>query len=65
MAGTRITQLTPMALPGRRYGDFSGKGVAPITPTTGLVVVIALDLTSQYTEALDLTSQYTEVLELR
>lgn len=54
MAGTRITQLTPMALPGRRYGDFSGKGVAPVAPTTGLVVVIALDLTSQYTEPLEL-----------
>lgn len=35
MAGTRITQQHPTALPGRRYGSFSGK--------TGQTVVTIVD----------------------
>jgi len=30
MAGTRITQQMPKGIPGRRYGDFSGR--APFVP---------------------------------
>lgn len=32
MAGTKITQLEPTALPGRRYGAFSGKTMPPTHP---------------------------------
>jgi hypothetical protein len=28
MAGVKITQLTPTALPGRRYGSFAGKALS-------------------------------------
>ena len=31
MAGTRITQLTLTATPGRRYGSFAGKPLATAT----------------------------------
>jgi hypothetical protein len=33
MAGTRITQLTPLALPGRRLGSFADKPAAGAVPT--------------------------------
>jgi hypothetical protein len=33
MAGTRITQLTPVALPGRRAGSFADKPAADAVPT--------------------------------
>lgn len=34
MAGTRITQLTPGAIPGRNYGDFTRAALPPVALVT-------------------------------